>query len=174
MFQTSAEKKVHTAAHNGAIISCADMLPQRQLLQLFNVKDLVILSECSELLKVIMLFLIKQFSSLAQRLLSEQHSRVCKVTLGCHHLDARVVRSVCVSSPRTRRRQLSELCRLHPFVHCLCRGRRPIPPMCLGGKKGWNEQKRSISSKELRASVEGNKRKLQDDNVENRAFFRGG
>lgn len=126
-------------------------------------------SKCSELLKVIMLFLIKQFSSLAQRLLSEQHS-VCKVTLGCHHLDARVVRSVCIITshpPKAAFRAVPA----SPICSLSLPGKAANSSHVFGGKKGWNEQKRSISSKELRSSVEGNKRKLQDDNVENRAFF---
>lgn len=64
-----SRNKVLTTAQDGAIISCVDMLPQRQLFTVIYCHKLVILSECSELLKAIMLFLIKQFSSPDQRLL---------------------------------------------------------------------------------------------------------
>lgn len=60
MFQTSAKKKnkVFTTAQDGAVISCVATVT---VIELFTVKNLVILSGCSELLKAMMLFLINSF-----------------------------------------------------------------------------------------------------------------
>ena len=73
-----------------------------------------------------MLFLIKVLFNGSASAFSEEkeRSRVFKVTLGCRHLDARIVKSLCITSHLTEAALRAGL--LHPFVHCLCRGRRPI------------------------------------------------